>query len=122
MLAFLPGSVMAHHSFLASFEGAKTITLEGVVTKVEWANPHMYFYLSVRNEEGKAVSWICEAAGPYLLTRYGWARDLLKAGDRVTVIGHPARGGAPVASAGEVVLPDGRRLPGGAGDDGGLQP
>lgn len=105
-------SAEAHHSFAASFDGSKPITLAGTVTKVEWANPHMYFYLSVKGNRGKAVDWICEAAGPHTLFRHGWAKDSLKAGDMVRVFGYPARGGAFVASANEVVLSSGRKMSG----------
>jgi hypothetical protein len=117
----LSRSALAHHSFAASRDLGTRITLAGVVTKVEWANPHMYFVLFVKNDEGKRTPWICEAAGPNMLSRRGWARDLLRVGETVTVVGHPARGGGTV-SAGEVILPDGRKLPGGTTDERSPQP
>lgn len=116
-----PQLAEAHHSFAASFDGSKPITLAGTVTRVEWANPHMYFYLSVRSDRGKAVDWICEAAGPHTLFRHGWAKDSLKPGDMVKVIGYPARGGSSVASANQVILSNGRRMSGET-DDRGPQP
>jgi Family of unknown function (DUF6152) len=77
MVAVLP-AVWAHHSFTASFPAGRPVTLAGVVTRVEWANPHMYFYMLVRNNEGKLVSWICEARGGLnALARRGWTRSLL---------------------------------------------
>ena len=121
MLAVLP-ALRAHHSFSASFQGDRPVTLAGVVTKIEWANPHMYFYMLVRNDEGKVVSWICEAGGLNVLARLGWTRDLLKVGDTVKVIAYPARGGAPVASAREVVLNGGRKMVGSSAYDGGPEP
>jgi hypothetical protein len=113
--------VWAHHSFAASFEGGRRITLSGVVSKVEWSNPHMYFSLTVKASDGKVANWICQAAGPNTLARLGWARDLIKVGDMVTVIAYPARGGSPVASAREVILMDGRKMLAGSEYDGGPQ-
>ena len=112
----------AHHSFAASFEGGRKITLAGVVTKIEWTNPHTYFFLTIKTEHGKTANWICEAAGPNTLARHGWARDLVKVGDMVTIIAYPARGGSPVASAREVILNDGRKMLAGSEYDGGPQP
>lgn len=112
----------AHHSFASSFEGSRRITLSGVVSKVEWANPHMYFSLTVKTSDGRVANWICQAAGPNTLARLGWARDLIKVGDMVTVIAYPARGGSPVASAREVILSDGRKMLAGSEYDGGPQP
>lgn len=115
-------SAWAHHSFAASFEGGRRITLSGVVSRVEWANPHMYFSLTVRTPDGRVANWICQAAGPNTLARLGWARGLIKVGDMVTVIAYPARGGSPVASAREVILGDGRKMLAGSEYDGGPQP
>jgi hypothetical protein len=120
LVAVLP-ALWAHHSFSASFKGVKPVTLVGVVTKVEWANPHMYFYMLVGNSEGKLVSWIW-AGGLNALARRGWTRDLLKAGDTVKVIAYRARGGDPVASAREVVLNGGRKKVGSSSYDGGPVP
>ena len=121
MLAFaLP--VWAHHSFAAEFDGAKRLSLQGVVTKVEWTNPHTYFYVDVRGEGGHVVNWAFETAGPNLLSRLGWKRDSLKVGDRVTVVGYPAWDGARIASARSVVLADGHRVFAGSPVDGGPQP
>ncbi len=92
------------------------------MTKVEWSNPHTYFYLTVKTENGRTASWICEAAGPNTLARNGWAKDLIKVGDMVTVIAYPARGGSPVASAREVILNDGRKMLAGSEYDGGPRP
>ena len=121
-LSVLTPPAWAHHSFAASFEGGRRITLSGVVSKVEWANPHMYFSLTVRTTDGRVANWICQAAGPNTLARLGWARDLIRVGDMVTVIAYPARGGSPVASAREVILGDGRKMLAGSEYDGGPQP
>lgn len=112
---------MAHHSFAAEFDGNKRISFQGVVTKVEWTNPHTYFYVDV-NDSGHVVNWAFETAGPNLLSRLGWKRDSLKVGDRVTVIAYPAWDGAKVASARTVVLADGHKVFAGSAVDGGPQP
>jgi len=112
---------MAHHSFAAEFDGNKRISFQGVVTKVEWTNPHTYFYVDV-NDSGRVVNWAFETAGPNLLSRLGWKRDSLKVGDRVTVIAYPAWDGAKVASARTVVLADGHKVFAGSAVDGGPQP
>jgi Family of unknown function (DUF6152) len=112
---------IAHHSFAAEFDGNKRISFQGVVTKVEWTNPHTYFYVDV-NDSGRVVNWAFETAGPNLLSRLGWKRDSLKVGDRVTVIAYPAWDGAKVASARTVVLADGHKVFAGSAVDGGPQP
>ena len=117
LLAAAP--MFAHHSFAAQFDWKQGITLKGVVRKVEWTNPHMYFWLDVKDEKGKVVSWILEAGGPNSLTRRGWNRDSLKVGDRIAVIGYRAKGGSAVASARTVEMANGRKVFVGADNDGG---
>jgi Family of unknown function (DUF6152) len=109
---------MAHHSFSAEFDGGKLIELKGVVTRIEWANPHVYFYLDVKDEKGNTSNWGCEAASPGSLHRQGWNRDSLKVGDQVIVGGYPARDGSKLADARRVTLPDGRRIFSGTAGDG----
>ena len=108
----------AHHSFSAEFDLTRKITLSGVVTKVEWTNPHTYFYVDVP-ERGKVTNWALETAGPNTLTRQGWRRDSLKVGDRVTVTAYRARDDSKVASAREVIVGNGRRVFAGSASDGG---
>jgi Family of unknown function (DUF6152) len=117
LLAALP--VFAHHSFSAEFDGAKLVELKGTVTKIDWANPHVYFYLDVKDDKGNVSNWGCEAASPGSLHRQGWNRDSLKVGDQVIVGGYPARDGSKLADARRVTLPDGRRIFGGTAGDGG---
>jgi Family of unknown function (DUF6152) len=109
----------AHHSFSAEFDGSKLIELKGVVTRIEWTNPHVYFYLDVKDDKGNTTNWGCEAASPGSLHRQGWNRDSLKVGDQVIVGGYPARDGSKLADARRVTLPDGRRIFGGTPGDGG---
>ena len=110
---------LAHHSFSAEFDGSKLIELKGVVTRIEWTNPHIYFYLDVKDDKGNTTNWGCEAASPGSLRRQGWNRDSLKVGDQVIVGGYPARDGSKLADARRVTLPDGRRIFGGTAGDGG---
>lgn len=111
--------LLAHHSFSAEFDGTKPIELKGVVTKIEWANPHVYFYIDVKGEKGQTVNWGCETAGPGALLRQGWRRDSLKVGDAITVDGYRAKDGSHLADARNVQLADGRRVWGGTPGDGG---
>ena len=75
--------LLAHHSFSAEFDGSKAVQLKGVVTKLDWANPHVYFYVDVKDDQGNIVNWGCETGGPGGLRRAGWTRDSMKAGDQV---------------------------------------
>ena len=110
---------LAHHSFSAEFDGSKVIELRGAVTKIEWANPHVYFYMDVKDEKGATTNWGCETTSPGSLHRQGWTRDTLKVGDQVIVDGYPARDGSKLADARRVTLPDGRRSFGATPGDGG---
>ena len=122
--AFLVFAVAAtaHHAISVEFDPGQRLTFEGVVTRVEWSNPHVYFYADIKDRDGKSANWAFEAAGPNQLTRLGWNRNSLKIGDRVTVVACPARGGAHVASARSVVAADGHRMPADSPSDGGPTP
>jgi len=102
--------IFGHHSVSAEFDVNRQISYAGVVTRVEWTNPHIYFYVDVKDARQKVTNWAFEGAGPNTLARLGWLRDSLKVGDRVTVVAYPARDGVAVASAREVRLSDGRRV------------
>ena len=121
-IALLPAAapVAAHHSFAAEFDASKPFKLTGVVTKVEWQNPHTIFYLDITDERTKKVTnWSFEMGSPNGLMRKGWTRNSLKEGDKITVDGYLAKDGAHLANARTVALADGRKVFAGAADDGG---
>jgi len=107
-------SAAAHHSFAAEFDGTKPVRLVGRITRVEWTNPHSYFYLDVVDEKGNLTNWACEGASPLALTRRGWTKGDLKIGDTIVVDGYRARDGSHFVNARRVTFPDGRSLDGGS--------
>jgi len=109
----------AHHSFAAEFDGSRPIRLTGTITKVQWTNPHSFFYIDVKDESGNVVNWACEGGGPGALSRRGWKRGDLKLGDTLVVDGSLARDGSHLVDARRVTLPDGRSVYGGSQGDGG---
>jgi hypothetical protein len=102
--------ILAHHSFSAEYDADKPVELKGVVTKVEWMNPHARFYVDVKDDKDQVTNWNLELASPNVLTRNGWTRTSLHVGDRITVNGSMAKDGSKMANAREVVLADGRRV------------
>ena len=102
---------MAHHSFAAEYDSKKPVTLKGIVTKVEWMNPHVYFFMDVTDEGGNITNWAFEMGPPAGLQRSGWTRNTMKIGEEVVVQGTLAKDGGKHANARSVALAStGKRL------------
>ncbi len=112
LLASLLGTrpVFAHHSGAAVFDTTKKLELKGVVTRMEWTNPHAHFFLDVKAADGTVTNWNLELASPSILLRNGWKRDSLKAGDAVTVDGSPAKDNSKFGIAQSIEFADGHKL------------
>ena len=96
--------VVAHHSFAAEYDASKPIKLTGTVTKIEWTNPHCYFYIDVKTESGKIENWALELGNPNALLRNGWTPKSVKIGDEVNVEGTRAKDGSLLGNARSMVL------------------
>lgn len=97
-------SAYGHHSFRAQYDSAKPIDVTGYVTKIDWMNPHVYFYIDVVNAEGKTESWAFEMGPPHMLEQRGWKRNSMAIGDELEVSGTRARDGSLTANARTVKL------------------
>jgi len=120
--AALAAPLWAHHSFAAEYDSKKPVNLRGAVTKVEWMNPHVYFYIDVKDEQtGKITNWAFEMGAPAVIQRNGWTRNSMKIGDIVIVDGTRAKTGLPHGNARSVTLAStGKKL--GAGSSEGQTP
>jgi len=103
-------ALVAHHAESAQFDNTKPVELKGVVKKVEWMNPHIWFYVDVTDENGKVTTWGFSGGPPGMLARRGFTKDTLKAGDVVTVRGSRAKDGSNNASGGRLTFADGRQV------------
>jgi hypothetical protein len=101
---------LAHHSFAAEFDASKPLDVTGIVTKVDWANPHIYFYVDVEGDGGEVANWAIEMGSPNGLMRRGWTRNSLKVGDVISVSGSRAKDGSLKGNARQVTLASGERL------------
>src|SRR5262249_28118013 len=111
--------LIAHHSFAAEFDASKALRVTGALAKIEWTNPHSYFYIDVKDENGTVTRWSCEAGSPGALSRRGFKRGDLKLGDTIIVDGYRAKDGSHLMDARRVTLPDGRIVSGASAGDGG---
>ena len=117
----------AHHSFGAEYDDKQPITITGVVTRIDWTNPHSYVFLDVKDPGGQVANWKVEGYPPGVLYRTGWKRNVtMKAGDTVTIFGWRARDGSNWAHSRQVTFADGKKLyfgpPAGTGDGGAAPP
>jgi len=103
-------ALLAHHAESAQFDSTKPVEIKGVVKKVEWANPHIWFYVDVTDESGKVTTWGFSGGPPGMLARRGFTKDTLKPGDVVSVRGSRAKDGSNNASGGRVLFADGRAV------------
>ena len=113
--------LIGHHSFAATYDATKAIRITGTLTKVQWTNPHIYFYLEVATDDGQVVEWSCESAAPGALSRRGFKRSSLQIGDTLVVDGYQAKNGSRLMDARRVTLADGRIVSGASAGDGGPQ-
>jgi DNA/RNA endonuclease YhcR with UshA esterase domain len=100
----------AHHSWTADYDSTKPVTVKGVVTKVEWTNPHTHFYVDSKDEKGTVTSWNFEMASTLALERSGWSRKTVQVGDQVTITGFSGRAVATRAVASSITSADGKAL------------
>jgi hypothetical protein len=105
-----PSLVLAHHSVGSSFDVEQTVSFEGTVSKIEWFNPHIWFYVATLAEDGSTVEYQCEGGSPNSLRRRGWSKDSVKVGDHVTVVGLKARTDPYSCYTRSVKLMDGTQL------------
>jgi uncharacterized protein DUF6152 len=109
--------LVAHHSFATEYDSKKPIKISGKVTKVEWTNPHIYVYLDAKDDSGKVMNYAVEGGAPNGLSRQGWKKDTLKIGDDLSVEGFLAKDGSNTVNARTWLLPDGKKLFAGNGEE-----
>jgi hypothetical protein len=122
LAAIAAAPAFAHHSFAAEYDSARPVVMTGAVTKVDWANPHVYFFIDVKDQStGKVTNWAFEMGAPAVLTRSGWKRSSVKVGDLITVNGTLAKDGGNHGNARSVTMTNtGEKL--GAGSSEGAAP
>ena len=104
------GTASAHHAFSRDFDENKPVTLNGTITKVQWASPHVMTYIDVKDANGKVTNWKIEMGSPTQLSKAGWTRDKLKVGEMVSLQGWQAKNGTNFANAEEMTMPNGEKL------------
>jgi len=103
-------ALLAHHSFSAEYDSTQPVKLTGTVTKVEWTNPHIWFFVDVKDDQGRVTNWAFSGGPPGVLQRRGISKSALKTGDVIVVEGFRARDGSNNASGGKVTFADGRSV------------
>ncbi len=98
-----------HHSFDAEFDGQKSVSVDGTITKIEWINPHSYIYIDVTGKDGKVTNYAVEGGPVGMLRRWGVEKDLLKPGDKIHINGYSSKDGSARLAGREFVLPDGTK-------------
>jgi hypothetical protein len=109
----------AHHSFAAEYDATKAVRITGVISKVEWTNPHSYLYIDVKDDHGNLSTWTCEGGAPNTLSRRGFRKNSIKIGDTATIDGYGAKDGSHLMDARRITLSDGRSFYSGSPGDGG---
>src|SRR5213592_4921242 len=108
VLATVP--VAAHHAFSSEFDSNRPVQLTGVVTKMEWVNPHSWIHIDVKKPDGTVEKWMVEGGAPNALLRRGWNKQSLPAGTEIIVEGYQAKDGAFRANGRDITFPDGKKL------------
>jgi len=106
---FIGGILFAHHGG-AAWDNKTTVNIKGKVTEFRFVNPHVQIYLDAADDKGKVVHWKCESADPAMLIRQGWTRDIIKVGDQVTLIGHPAKSGVKIMVLEKFIAANGKEI------------
>jgi hypothetical protein len=109
----------AHHSFAAEYDASKAVRITGLISKVEWTNPHSYLYVDVKDDQGNLITWTCEGGAPNALSRRGFRQNDIKIGDTVTIDGYGAKDGSHLMDARRITLSSGRSFYSGSPGDGG---
>jgi len=112
---------MAHHAFATEFDALKPTTMKGIVTKIDWANPHVWFYINVKTESGVIENWGFEMGGPNSLRNSGWTRETMKIGDEVIVEGSLAKNGSHNVNAKSVTMASTGKKLGAASSQGNIE-